>query len=595
MNVSEILTHFPDARKSGNSWICKCPAHADRNPSLSISEGDKGIVLHCHAGCQPAAVCGAVGLKLQDLFTKNGHEHANGALPKILETYRYVDAAANLLFEVVRFFPKTFRQRRPDSARPGEWVWNMDGVARCLYRLPEILRAKANRKPVCIVEGEKDADTLAGHGMTATTNSGGAGKWKSEYTETLAGCDCYVIADKDEAGRAHGQQVAASLYGKAKSVRVLELPDVNGKHVKDTSDFFNAGATAADFIAQVDAAPEWTPADAEWDEPKPAGLPEIDNAATLCADENLILPEQIIEGVLHRGLKAVLGSNSKARKTWILLDAAISVATGTPFWKWNTTKGRVLYINFEIPRAFIRSRIKTLCRAKNVSDVSGLDVWTLRGHAAPLYRLLPELIARIKTGAYSLIVVDPIYKGLGGRDENSAGDISELCNELERLAVATGAAILFAAHFSKGNQANKEAIDRIGGSGVWGRDADSIITLTKHDTEGAYTVDLILRNLPEQPPFVVEWDFPLMHEAVELDPANLKQIAGRKPENSPDDLLKLLPEDGLPNADWLAKADDEGIAKRTYYRLRKTLEREEKIMLSKVNGKWKPILTKPDA
>ena len=270
-------------------------------------------------------------------------------------------------------------------------------------------------------------------------------------------------------------------------------------------------------------------------------LPEIENADALMADDTITLPPELIESVLHQGLKAVLGSSSKARKTWILLDTAISVATGTKFWKWNTQKGHVLYINFEIPRAFIRSRIKVLCRAKGVDYVHDLDVWTLRGHSAGLWQLLPALLAKIEAGKYALIIIDPIYKALGGRDENSAGDISQLCNELEQIAVKTGAAVLFAAHFSKGNQAGKEAIDRIGGSGVFSRDPDTIITLTKHaDSEGAFTVNLILRNLPEQPPFVVEWDFPIMRLRTDLDPARLKQTAGRRREHDPRHLLAAI-------------------------------------------------------
>ena len=100
--------------------------------------------------------------------------------------------------------------------------------------------------------------------------------------------------------------------------------------------------------------------------------------------------------------------------------------------------------------------------------------------------------------------------------------------------------VLYAAHFSKGNQAGKEAIDRIGGSGVWTRDADSIVTLTKHQVEGAFTVDLILRNLPEQSPFVVKWGFPLMKVAPELDPDELKQAVGRKRAHDPRRLLAAI-------------------------------------------------------
>lgn len=326
------------------------------------------------------------------------------------------------------------------------------------------------------------------------------------------------------------------------------------------------------------------------DKPTVEALPAIDNAATMLADESIILPPLVIEGVLHQSLKAVLGSNSKARKTWILLDLATSVATGTKFWKWNTTKGRVLYINFEIPRAFIRARIKCLCRAKGITDASNLDVWTLRGRAAPLWRLLPELIERIQGSNYTLVIIDPIYKGLGGRDENSAGDISELCNELERIAVETAAAVFYAAHFSKGCQANKEAIDRIGGSGVWTRDADTIITLTKHKVEGAFTVDLILRNLPEIEPFVVEWKFPLMVHNPNLHPDDLKQSGGRKREHEADELWHLLDKRALTTTAWQQKADSElGISSRSFYRLRKELETAGRILKSKTNDKWTQI------
>jgi hypothetical protein len=319
-------------------------------------------------------------------------------------------------------------------------------------------------------------------------------------------------------------------------------------------------------------------------------LPPIESAAALLADDTIILPPLVIEDVLHQSLKGVLGSNSKARKTWILLDVATSVATGTPFWKWETRKGKVLYINFEIPRAFIRSRVKRLCEHKGIRDISNLDIWTLRGHAAALGKLLPSLLAKIKTGDYTLVVIDPVYKTLGGRDENAAGDIGELCNELEQIAVETGAAVLFAAHFSKGNQSGKEAIDRIGGSGVWTRDADSIITLTKHTVEDAYTVDLILRNLPEHPPFCVKWSFPVMALAPDLDPEDLKQPGGRRQQHGENDLLAILPPAGLTTTKWQLKAEKEcGISRRTFFRLKSALEKAGRVLLSRVSDKWKSV------
>jgi putative DNA primase/helicase len=91
------------------------------------------------------------------------------------------------LFQTLRFFPKDFRQRRPDGK--GEWIWNLQGVRRVLYRLPELLAAK-NADPkrmIFVVEGEKDADALQRGGATATCNPMGAGKWRDEYAEFLRG------------------------------------------------------------------------------------------------------------------------------------------------------------------------------------------------------------------------------------------------------------------------------------------------------------------------------------------------------------------------------------------------------------------------
>ena len=263
------------------------------------------------------------------------------------------------------------------------------------------------------------------------------------------------------------------------------------------------------------------------------------------------------------------------------------VATGKVWWKFATTKGKVLYINFEIPRAFISARFKSLCEKMDISDLSNLDVWNLRGKARRFDRLVSEIISRIKEQQYSLVIIDPIYKGLGGRDENSAGDISELCNELERVAVETGAAVMYAAHFSKGNQAGKEAMDRISGSGVWTRDADTIITMTKHKEEQdhAYTVDLILRNSPEQEPFVVAWNYPLMTLREDLNPDDLKQVRGRKKSFEEADILEIFGDGKLTTSDWQKQCKEAGISTSSFYRLRRSLEKSGRIVKGD-DGKW---------
>lgn len=308
-------------------------------------------------------------------------------------------------------------------------------------------------------------------------------------------------------------------------------------------------------------------------------LPEIMNAATMLADTSIVLPEEIIPGILHRGLKGVLGGSSKAGKTWSMVDLAVSVASGVDWWGWPTKRGRVLYINFEIPQPFFRTRVQSICKKKNVTDISQLDVWTLRGHADKLKNLLREVIARIKESNYVLVIIDPIYKGLGGRDENAAGDISELCNELERIAVECNVAVFYAAHYSKGNQAGKEAIDRIAGSGVWTRDADTIITVTKHKDEqdDAFTVDMILRNVAPKDPFVISLDFPIMKLRPDLDPNDLKQKAGRPNDHTPEQVLELLESGSMTTTQWAKRAKEEGISTATFHRLKKSLVGQSRV------------------
>ena len=321
-------------------------------------------------------------------------------------------------------------------------------------------------------------------------------------------------------------------------------------------------------------------------------LPGLIDAADFLA-KPIEPPAELIEGILHKGSKLAFGGSSKSFKTWSLLDLAISVATGADWLGRRTAQGKVLFLNFEIqPHAWQR-RIAAVASAKGVEIKPGqIILWNLRGHAADFRQIVPRIIERARRENFALNVLDPIYKLYGNTDENSAGNVALLLNALERLATETGAAIAFGAHFAKGNASAKEAIDRISGSGVFARDPDSLLIFTKHETDDAFTVEPILRNFAPVAPFAVRWQFPLMELADDLDPAKLKQAGGRKPENSPDDLLKLLPADGLTHADFLAAADKDGISKRTFYRLRKTLEKTGKIMLSKVTEKWTPISPK---
>jgi hypothetical protein len=258
MTAAEFIAELgPKARaqKDGAGWKCCCPAHDDKAPSLSVTDGNGGrLLIHCHAGCTPAAVCEAAGLTMADLMPPRAP--GNGKI-NIVASYDYRDEAGALLFQVCRMDPKDFRQRKPDGK--GGWLWKLGATRRVPYRLPEVLAAVKDGRPVFIAEGEKDVAALEAAGFAATCNPGGAGKWLPEFAPTFQGAAVVIIADKDKPGREHAAAVASQLYGTAAAVKVLELPDLDGRPVKDAADYFTAGGQAADLDGLAEEAPPWTP------------------------------------------------------------------------------------------------------------------------------------------------------------------------------------------------------------------------------------------------------------------------------------------------------------------------------------------------
>lgn len=249
-----------------------CPFHDDQNPSLSIFRGEKGEWrFKCH-GCDCGgtvvdALMAREGIDQAEAIRRLTDGQAEGAEPtkgtapppdeesrkqtvvvntdgpsgrqqpdkRIVAEYSYHDADGNLLYQVVRYEPKNFRQRRADGN--GGWIWNLKGTPRVLYRLPELVKADPD-DPLFIVEGEKDADNLHAVGVVATTCPQGAGKWSKLSDDTALHGRCIVIVpDSDEAGSKHAEDVAARLHGKAATVSVLDLhaafAGFDGKDITD--------------------------------------------------------------------------------------------------------------------------------------------------------------------------------------------------------------------------------------------------------------------------------------------------------------------------------------------------------------------------
>jgi hypothetical protein len=238
------IARGPDAR---GEYVCWCPFHPDgkgkppHQPNLFVSE--RGF--YCHA-------CGAKGSLVQLAEKLGVQTKAAGNDPEAI--YDYCDENGTLLFQVIRFRGKRFRQRRPDG-KDG-WIWDLKSVRRVPYRLPELFTAPPD-ETVYIVEGEKDCDRLAAAGLIATTNPGGAGKWRREYSEPSRGRAVAILSDNDEPGRGHVQSVAHMLHGAAKSIKLIDLPGLPEKG--DVSDWLATGHTIEELKHLIDAAPNWGP------------------------------------------------------------------------------------------------------------------------------------------------------------------------------------------------------------------------------------------------------------------------------------------------------------------------------------------------
>jgi hypothetical protein len=252
------LPHRPDGQ---GGWYVRCPIHADctknNNPSLHLSaRADGRLLAHCFAGCDTDTVLAAVGLTTKDLMPPTDDLES-----RILAVYPYVDAKGILLYQVLRLAPKDFRQRRPDPAHPGRWIWNLDGVRKVLYRLPEVRKAAATSPLgpgwIAVVEGEKDADRLWSIQIPATTNAGGAStRWLDEYFEQLHPyvTGLVVFPDLDAPGRKRARAIIRQgLAFGGFQFKYVELPDLPEKG--DVSAWLDQGGTREALLALVHPVP----------------------------------------------------------------------------------------------------------------------------------------------------------------------------------------------------------------------------------------------------------------------------------------------------------------------------------------------------
>lgn len=462
--IELVLSRLPDVRQTGpNQWIARCPAHDDRHPSLSISCCEDGrVLMFCHAGCTNEEICRALGIEQRDQFPQESNV-TGSPKGRITAIYDYRDASGELLYQVVRFDPKDFRQRRPDGK--GGWIWNIKGVQPVLYRLPELIEADKT-EPVFIVEGEKDADSLAEIGIVATCNPGGAGKWSKVDSSPLYGRRVVILPDKDEPGRKHAAEVARSLYGKAAEVRIVELPG-DGKDVSDWIEGLDC-RTAEELRNALIEMAESTPPYVPPIEPED-GAPVLVRLADVKSEPlHWLWPLRIPIGKV-----TLIAGDPGLGKSLLTLDVAGRVSAGTPWPDCPDSPvqaGSVVLLSAEDDIAdTIRPRLSAAGADVNrIVAIQGVfykesDTGTIREAAFSLQDDLPALQKAItETENVRLVIIDPITAYLGRIDSHKNAEIRGLLAPLARLAAEHEVAILVITHLNK--NASGSAMYRLTGS-----------------------------------------------------------------------------------------------------------------------------------
>lgn len=370
-------------------------------------------------------------------------------LPRAVAHYDYQDAAGQLLYQVVRYDPKTFKQRRPDGM--GGWTWKLGDVPRVLYRLPT-LRAADPGAVVWLVEGEKDADTLAFLGEVATTNPHGAGSWRAEYAAELAGRRVVVVPDADADGAKWTAAVLASVVPVARACKVVALP----AGCKDVSDFL-ADQGLADLEALAAAAPLSSPTEAvaplAGNDP-PADAPTAPYRLLTAADlAALPPPSWLIDGLFETGKLAGLYGWYGGGKSFLALDWALCIAAGIPWFGRATQPGPVVYIAPEgVGGLHKRLAAWSAARGVPVPDTFRVlpDTVNMLDPATP-EKLTATLVAYGLTPA-TLIVIDTLARSMPGGEENNQyfSLVVEHAGQVQR---ATSAAVLVVHHSGKNETA----------------------------------------------------------------------------------------------------------------------------------------------
>lgn len=466
MQLEDVLRRLDGVKRSGSGYSARCPAHDDKNASLSVKQGDNGgIVLHCHAGCTPEQVVGALGLSMKDLFPDGDRPRFDRRQEyrprptsredrgRIAAQYDYTDENGQLLARKTRWETavdgkrkKTFTWSHPEGQgfRSGR-----NGMA-VPYRLPELVKAET----VFLCEGEKDVDNLTAQGLAATCSPDGAGtgsKWRDTYTPYFTGKTVYILQDNDDVGKKFAQYEAEKLSPVAQEVKVLDLtalwPELpEHGDISDVMEHLGATQALADLLELADKAPGWEPS-------PPEKSPFLSSFHTLSdfAEEE---PSWLVEGWIPEGQITLLAADGGTGKTTLWCNLVAALSSGRPcLLDSPDVKREPLKVAFFSTEDSVKKKLKRQLRqaGANEGNILTTDFSSGGGDALRELKLgsdrLREVIASFRP---ALCVFDPIQGFLPSRvNMGSRNEMRDCMAPLIALGEEFGTAFFIVCHTNK--------------------------------------------------------------------------------------------------------------------------------------------------
>lgn len=258
------LQHFQVTKRYNDRAQAKCPAHDDRQASLTITKGRKCTLFRCHAGCGLDSILSAAGLEKKDTFYELEYSKQsnwrfyveNREKRKIEAVYNYVSCNGRYAYTKIRLNGKKF-------------IYGILANDRFTYGLPRntprksfnaiygnikaINKAVADDMPIFFTEGEKDTDELNRRGYAAFC-CGGANDWNPEIVGIVRNANVIILADNDDAGMTSANTILQDVQNVAKSAKiVVPMPDIPKA---DISDYFQEGHSNQEFEQMINSVTE---------------------------------------------------------------------------------------------------------------------------------------------------------------------------------------------------------------------------------------------------------------------------------------------------------------------------------------------------